>query len=99
MFRRDAVRVREKKQYVEDVTDLERQLEELYEEVERMIEEDDDDTARVLIEANYEALLEQLDAGVQGVEQAAMLDVLAQLYMNMGDDESAEVLLEQVGPN
>ncbi|CAM6104044.1 unnamed protein product [Calypogeia fissa] len=87
--------VGEMKRFVEDVTDLESQLEELYEEVERMIEEGDDDTARVLIEANYEAVLEQFEMGLQGVEQAATLDVLAQLYMNMDDFKTAEVLLEK----
>jgi hypothetical protein len=69
----------------------------LYVEVERMVEEGDDDTARVLIEANYEGVLDQLEDGLQGIEQAATLDVLAQLYMNMGDSKSAEVLLKKVG--
>ncbi|KAL2619896.1 hypothetical protein R1flu_000101 [Riccia fluitans] len=80
---------------VEDPRSVEKQLEELYEEVGRMIEEGDEESARDVIEANYEALLEQLEEGIRGVEQGAMLDILAQLYMDMGDYECAEVLLDQ----
>lgn len=91
-FRRD----RDTDHSGEDPRAVEKQLEELYEEVGRMIEEGDEGSAREVIEANYEALLEQLEEGIRGVEQAAMLDILAQLYMNMGDYECADVLLDQV---
>ncbi|BBN15536.1 hypothetical protein MPTK1_6g20350 [Marchantia polymorpha subsp. ruderalis] len=90
-FRRD----RDTDHSGEDPRAVEKQLEELYEEVGRMIEEGDEGSAREVIEANYEALLEQLEEGIRGVEQAAMLDILAQLYMNMGDYECADVLLDQ----
>jgi hypothetical protein len=95
-FRSRPATAGERRQHIEDINDLERQLEELYVEVERKFEEGDDDTARVLIEANYEGVLDQLEDGLQGIEQAATLDVLAQLYMNMGDTRNAEVLLKKV---
>ncbi|KAL3681915.1 hypothetical protein R1sor_024871 [Riccia sorocarpa] len=88
-------RKREVTQLVEDPRGVEKELEELYEEVGRMIEEGDEENARDVIEANYEAVLEQLEEGICGVEQGAMLDILAQLYMDMGDFECAEVLLDQ----
>ncbi|KAJ7522419.1 hypothetical protein O6H91_18G009800 [Diphasiastrum complanatum] len=87
--------MKEMQQIVEDIGELEEQLQELYEEVSKMIEEGDDDTARALVEANYDALAEQLESGADGIEQAAMLDVLAQLRMELRDFKEAEQLLEK----
>jgi len=86
----------EMRKQVDGVTELEEQLQELYVEVNRMIEERDEDTARALIEANYESLIEQCQPGGQGVEHAAMLDILAQLRLTLGDFVEAEELLIQV---
>ena len=62
----------------------------------KLIEEGDDDTARALIEANYENVVEQLESGYKSIEQIAMLDILAQLRMSLGEFEEAEYLLDQV---
>ncbi len=86
----------EMRKQVDGVTELEERLQELYAEVNRMIEERDEDTARALIEANYESLIEQCEPGGQGVEHAAMLDILAQLHLTLGDFVEAEELLSQV---
>lgn len=93
---RNPVKMAEMKEMVDEVTDLEEQLQELYEEANRMIEEGEEDTARELIEANYEVLVEQFESGYKSMEQAAMLDILAQLRMSLGDFEEAEDLLGQV---
>jgi hypothetical protein len=93
---RNPLKMSEMRKTVDGVTELQEQLQELYEEVNRMIEEGDEDTARALIEANYESLMEQFEPGVYCVEQAAMLDVLAQLRMSLGDFVEVEDLLIQV---
>jgi predicted transcriptional regulator len=93
---RNPSKMSEMRKTVDGVTELQEQLQELYEEVNRMIEEGDEDTARALIEANYESLMEQFEPGVYCVEQAAMLDVLAQLRMSLGDFVEVEDLLIQV---
>ncbi|CAK9865259.1 unnamed protein product [Sphagnum jensenii] len=90
------LKMSEMRKTVDGVTELQEQLQELYEEVNRMIEEGDEDTARALIEANYESLMEQFEPGVYCVEQAAMLDVLAQLRMSLGDFVEVEDLLIQI---
>ncbi|KAH9548289.1 hypothetical protein CY35_11G080700 [Sphagnum magellanicum] len=90
------VKMSEMRKQVDGVTELEEQLQELYAEVNRMIEERDEDTARALIEANYESLIEQCEPGGQGVEHAAMLDILAQLRLTLGDFVEAEELLSQI---
>lgn len=86
----------DQKQYSNEVSELEGQLRELFNVVEQMIKTGDEGTARELIEANYEAVTEQLEMGVKGVEQAAMLVILAQLNMSLCEFTFAEHLLEQV---
>ena len=81
---------------VKEVVDMQAQLQELHDEVEKLVEEGDEETASVLIEANLKAVMEQLEAGHHGMEQIAMLDELAQLRMSLGEFEEAEILLEQV---
>ncbi|KAL2650605.1 hypothetical protein R1flu_018733 [Riccia fluitans] len=71
------------------------EFKQLFEEVEKMIDSGDKNAARDTIEGNYEALLEQLEEGIVGVEQAAMLDILAHLNMRLGDTDAAEQLLRQ----
>jgi len=79
-----------------EATELQTQLQELYGRVLQLIEEGDEDTARELIEANYEVVSEQLESGYKCMEQIAMLDTLAQLRMSLGEFEEAEYLLDQV---
>eukprot|EP01018_Ginkgo_biloba_P013746 Gb_27651 [translate_table: standard] len=84
------------KEYAKDISELEDQLHELFVHVQKMIERGDEATARELIEANYEAVTQQLEMGIKGVEQAAMFDILAQLHMSLCDFKVAEHLLEQM---
>jgi hypothetical protein len=93
---RDPERRGDFKDLVNEVTVLQDQLQDLYGEVLRMIEEGDEDTARDMIEANYEMIAEDREAGEQGLEHVAMMDILAQLRMSLGDFEEAEYLLDQV---
>lgn len=93
---RDPERREDFKDLVNEVTVLQDQLQDLYGEVLRMIEEGDEDTARDMIEANYEMIVEDREAGEQGLEHVAMMDILAQLRMSLGDFEEAEYLLDQV---
>lgn len=76
---------------------MEDELQKLYSEVNRIIEEGDLETARRIVEENYDALVDSLgDVVPPGVEQAAMLDILAQLRLSLGDTNEAEKLLEQI---
>ena len=72
------------------------QLQQLFGQVLELIEEGDEDTARELIEANYGVVMEQLESGYKSIDQIAMLDILAQLRLSLGEFEEAERLLEQV---
>lgn len=84
---------------IERVTDLGKymeQLEDLHIKVQTLIKEGDEETAVTLVEANYEALMDQLDQGIEGVEQAAMLDILIQLSMSLQNVEFAQQMLDQM---
>lgn len=81
-----------------EVTELQGQLQQLYGQVLKLIEEGDEDTARELIEANYQVVVEQVESGYTSIEQIAMLDILAQLRLSLGEFEEAEYLLDQVCP-
>ncbi|PWA93332.1 tetratricopeptide repeat (TPR)-like superfamily protein [Artemisia annua] len=48
-----------------------------------------------LLEANYEAVREQMVAGGKGVEEAATLDVIALGYMAIGDFKMVESVLNK----
>ena len=81
---------------VNEVNEMQAQREELYRYVTELIEEGDKDTAHEMIEANHELIVDQLESGYQGMEQVAMLDILAQLRMSSREIEEVEFLLEQV---
>jgi len=90
------IKVRELRVLMDGVTNLEENLQELYTEVNRIIKEGDTETAREIVDANYEALLSQLGDEAAGIEQAAMLDILAQLRLSLGDYDEVEQLLAQI---
>jgi hypothetical protein len=73
------------KMLVEGAAKMADQLQELYEEVKRIIDNGDVESARDIIDANYDALREQLELGVEGIEHAAMLDILAQLRLTLDE--------------
>lgn len=81
---------------VDDVKNFERQLEELFDEVKRMIMVGNKKDAMDLLEANYEAVNERINAGARGLEEAAVLDVIALGYMAVGDFKFVGTLLEMV---
>ncbi|KAJ0981366.1 hypothetical protein J5N97_009621 [Dioscorea zingiberensis] len=80
--------------YVDAMGDIKRQLEELFDNVKTMIKKGNKDDALDLLLANYEMVKEQLNNGLKGIEQAAILDVLALGYMGVGDIKIAEHLLK-----
>jgi hypothetical protein len=84
------------KHLMKGMTEIEKQLHQLYEEINRMIEEGDQATANDMIEAKYKAVKGQFESGIQGMEQAAMLDMLAQLRMSLGEAEEVAHLLSEV---
>lgn len=75
---------------------MQEQLQELYGQALKLIDEGDEETARELIEANYEVVVDQLESGYKNMEQVAMLDILAQLRLSLGEFEETKHLLYQV---
>ncbi|BAT78852.1 uncharacterized protein HKW66_Vig0104850 [Vigna angularis] len=75
---------------------LERELEELFDEVKRMIRMGNKSDAIDLLTANYEAVKESLNAGTKGIEEAAILDVIALGYMAVGDLKFVGSLLDMM---
>ncbi|GER34298.1 RNA-binding KH domain-containing protein [Striga asiatica] len=78
------------------LADLEAQLQELFDEVKRMIKLGKEDDAVNLLQANYEAVKEQLDSGARGIEEAAVLDVIALGYMALGDFRTVGSLMNEL---
>ena len=76
--------------------DLELMLQELFDEIKSMIMMGNNNDALDLLEANYESVKQQIDAGDKGIEQAAILDVIALGYVAMGDLKMVEFLLNLV---
>lgn len=82
---------------VEDVKDeFETKLEELFTQVKSMLLAGDKEGAADLLEANYLSVKEEMDAGQKGMEQAAMLDVIALGYTGVGDLKLVESLMNVV---
>lgn len=80
----------------ESLNDLEEQLQELFNEVKTLIKLGKNDDAVDLLQANYEAVREQVDAGAQGIEEAAVLDVIALGYMAVGDLRTVGSLMDML---
>lgn len=78
------------------MTDYEVQLQELFEEVKTMIVMGNKEEAIDLLEANYEAVKEQMDAGAKGMEEAALLDIIALGYTAIGNLKVAGSLLDKL---
>ncbi|XP_038876004.1 nephrocystin-3 isoform X3 [Benincasa hispida] len=67
------------------MTEFEVQLEELFNEVRMMTMSGRKNDAVELLQANYEAVKEQMESGAIGIEQAAVLDIVALGYITVGD--------------
>ncbi|PIA34818.1 hypothetical protein AQUCO_03700239v1 [Aquilegia coerulea] len=78
------------------VNDFERQLQEFFLEVKTMLEKRNIDGAVNILQANYEAVKEQINEGANGMEQAAILDIIAMGYMSMREYKIVENLLEML---
>ncbi|XP_022891097.1 nephrocystin-3 [Olea europaea var. sylvestris] len=76
------------------MNDLESQLQELFNEVRTMIQLGKENDAVDLLEANYEAVKEQMASGATGIEEAAILDVIALGYMVIGDLQTVGSILD-----
>lgn len=76
--------------------DFEKELDEFFSNVRTMIKLGRKDDAIELLQANYEAVKEQIGEGARDVEQAALLDVIALGYMAVGDLETVENILGMV---
>ncbi|KAK0592901.1 hypothetical protein LWI29_027493 [Acer saccharum] len=79
---------------VDSMSDFERQLQELFNEVKTMIMMGNMNDAMDLLQANYETVKEQMDAGNKGMEEAAILDIIALGYMAIGDLKFVGFLLD-----
>lgn len=71
-------------------------LEELFSEIKHMIKMGNKGDALVLLEANYEAVKEQMNAGDKTIKEAATLDVIALGYTAIGDLKMVESILTTV---
>ncbi|XP_068666193.1 uncharacterized protein [Aristolochia californica] len=78
------------------MNDLEDQLQELFNEVKSLLVEGNKASAIDLLQANFMAVKDQIDAGLRGIEQAATLDVIALGFMGVGDFKSVDSLLEMM---
>lgn len=73
--------------------DLEQMLQELFDEIKSLIKTGNNNDALDLLEANYEAVNQQIDAGDKSIEQVAILDVIALGYIAIGDLKMVGFLL------
>lgn len=78
--------------------DFEQQLQELFTEVKVMLSKGNKNDARNLLQANYEAVKERIDKGVSGIQEAAILDIIALGYIAMGDFKLVRSILKRVTP-
>ncbi|KAF9602308.1 hypothetical protein IFM89_026425, partial [Coptis chinensis] len=78
------------------MNEFERELQEFFLQVKTMLKKGNIDGAMNLLQANYKAVKEQIAGGDNGMEQAAILDVIALGYMGVGDFEFVECLLDML---
>lgn len=71
-------------------------LQELFDEIKSLIRTGDNNGALDLLEANYEVVKQQIDAGDKGIDQVAILDVIALGYVAIGDLKMVGFLLNLV---
>jgi hypothetical protein len=76
--------------------EFEMELQELFNEVKSMVKIGKESDAMDLLRANYVAVKEELDSGLKGIEQAAVLDIIALGYMAVGDLKPVPALLDMV---
>ncbi|GAA0152328.1 hypothetical protein LIER_37467 [Lithospermum erythrorhizon] len=72
------------------------ELDDLFNEVKALTHLGKEKEATCLLQANFEAVKEQLDMGARGIEEAATLDVIALGYMTLGDLSMVLSLLDEL---
>ncbi|KAK9293216.1 hypothetical protein L1049_021205 [Liquidambar formosana] len=95
-FRRSKASLDNSSNLLDGMNDFERQLQELFDEVKTMIKMGNKNEAIDLLQANYEAVKERMDAGARGMEEAAILDTIALGYMAIGDLKLVGSLLDML---
>lgn len=75
---------------------FETQLQGFFDEVKAMIAMGNRSDAIDLLQANYEAVKERINAGARGMEEVALMDVIALGYMALGDLKFVATLLDNV---
>ncbi|KAK8599898.1 hypothetical protein V6N12_049766 [Hibiscus sabdariffa] len=80
----------------DSVREFERQIQELFNEVKTLIKTGNHKDAIDLLQANYEGVKEQMNDGSKGMEEAAILDVIALGYMAVGNFKFVRSLLDVI---
>ncbi|XP_028762406.1 protein KINESIN LIGHT CHAIN-RELATED 2 isoform X1 [Neltuma alba] len=80
----------------QSMNDFERQLQELFDDIKQMIRMGNKNDATDLLKANYEMVNERLSGGAKGVEEAAVLDIIALGFMAVGDFNFVGSLLNEM---
>ena len=78
------------------IYNLERQLDGLFDEVKTLIRLGKENDAFDLLQANYVAVKQQMDTGARGIEEAAILDVIALGYMALSETRMVASVLAVV---
>ncbi|CAN7122412.1 unnamed protein product [Brassica rapa subsp. narinosa] len=76
--------------------EFEMELQELFNEVKAMVKIGKERDAMDLLRANYVAVKEEIDSGLKGIQQAALLDIIALGYMAVGDLKPVPALLDMI---
>ncbi|CAB4302053.1 unnamed protein product [Prunus armeniaca] len=95
-FQRSVTSFQHSSDKLDGMKDFERELQELFDEVKMMIMMGNQNDAIDLLQANYEAVKERMNAGVRGIEEAATVDIIALGYMAIGDLKFVNSLLDML---
>ncbi|BFG23534.1 hypothetical protein CerSpe_098080 [Prunus speciosa] len=95
-FQRSVTSFQNSSDKLDGMKDFERELQELFDEVKMMIMMGNQNDAIDLLQANYEAVKERMNAGVRGIEEAATIDIIALGYMAIGDLKFVDSLLDML---
>ncbi|KFK26905.1 hypothetical protein AALP_AA8G308800 [Arabis alpina] len=81
---------------VNEMKEFEMELHDLFHDVKAMVKIGNERDAMDLLRANYVAVKEEIDSGLIGIEQAAILDIIALGYMAVGDVKPVPALLDMI---
>ncbi|PQQ04267.1 nephrocystin-3 isoform X1 [Prunus yedoensis var. nudiflora] len=95
-FQRSVTSFQNSSDKLDGMKDFERELQELFDEIKMMIMMGNQNDAIDLLQANYEAVKERMNASVRGIEEAATIDIIALGYMAIGDLKFVDSLLDML---